>query len=126
MMEYIVTFSESFLQWASVPDSPLTALHEYKFVNVITVFIAKDAMQIKLGLFFIKNRNNLLEVKLKIDSKSISDNPGPHKQVLKNNEWEVLCITIADNKLSIPYTVNHLTKSISGEETAKKMSNQAI
>ena len=71
----------------------------------------------------------MLEVKLKIDSKYISDNPGPHKQVLKNNmvhESEVLCITIADNKLSIPYTVNHLTKSISGEETAKEMSNQAI
>ena len=129
MMEYMVTFSESFLQLASAPDSPLTTLDKYKFVNVTTVFITKDTMQIKLGLSFDNNGNNLLEVKLNIDSKCISDNPSPDKHVLKNNmlhECEVLCITIADNKLSIPYAVNHLPKSISEEETAKKMSNQAI
>ena len=70
-----------------------------------------------------------MEVKLKIDSKHISDNPGPDKQVLKNNilhECKVLCITITENTLSIPYALNHLTKSISGEETEKKMSNEAI
>ena len=54
MMEYMVTFSESFLQLASAPDSPLTTLHEDKFVNVIPVFIAKDAMQINLGFLLIK------------------------------------------------------------------------
>ena len=70
----------------------------------------------------------MFEVKLNIDSKYISGNPDPDKQVLKNNmvhECVGLCITIADNKLSIPYAVKHLTTSISGEETAKKMSNQA-
>ena len=41
MMECMVTFSESFLQLASAPNGPLTALHEGKFVNVIPVFIAK-------------------------------------------------------------------------------------
>ena len=43
------------------------------------------------------------------------------------HECKVLYITTAYNKLSIPYVVNHLTKAISGEVTAKKiMSNQAI
>ena len=39
---------------------------------------------------------------------------------------EVVCITSADNKLSITFTVNHPTKAISGEKIAKKMPNQAI
>ena len=65
MMEYMVTFSESFLQLASVPDSPLTTLHEDKFVNVITVFIAKDATQIKLGLSFDKKQIQLFGSKIK-------------------------------------------------------------
>ena len=42
------------------------------------------------------------------------------------HECEILCITSADNKLSIPYAVNHLTKAISGEETGKKKSKQPI
>ena len=42
------------------------------------------------------------------------------------HECEALCITSADNQLSIRYDVNHLTKAFSREETAKKISNQAI
>ena len=120
---------ESFFQLASAPDSLLTSLHEDNFIKVIPVFIAKDDIQTKPGIAFDEKQKQLVGSKIKIESKYISDNPDPDKQVLKNNmvhECEVLCITSADNKLSIPYVVNHLTKAISGQETAKKMSDQAI
>ena len=71
----------------------------------------------------------MLEVKLKIDFKYMSDNPDPTNRFWKNNivhECEVLCITIAYNKQTIPYAFNRPTESISGEKTSKKTSNQAI
>ena len=81
-------------------------------------------MQIKHGPSSHEKQKKLVGSKIKIDSKYISDNPDPDKQVLKNimvHKYKVLCITSADNKLSIPYAVNHPTEAISGEETAKKM-----
>ena len=86
-------------------------------------------MQIKPGLAFNEKQKQLVGNRIKIDFIYISDNPDPDKQVLKNNmvhECKVLCITSADNKLSILYVANHLTKAISGQETTKKMSDQAI
>ena len=80
-------------------------------------------MQRKPDLSFDKKQKQLAGNKIKIDSKYNLDNPDLGKQVLPNNmvhECEVLCITSADNKLSIPYAVNHLTKAISRERTGIK------
>ena len=63
-------------------------------------------MQIKPGLALDEKQKQLVGSRIKIDIDYISYNPDPDKQVLKNNivhECEVLCITSADNKLSIPY-----------------------
>ena len=98
-------------------------LHNHVFNDVIwKPPIAKDARQKKPGLSFDQKQKQLAGSKIKIDCKYISDNSDLNKQVFKNNmvhEFEVLCITSADNKLSIPDAVNYLTKAISGEETGK-------
>ena len=52
----------------------------------------------------------------------------PDKEALKNNmvqDCEVICITTADNAISVPCGLNHLRKSMSGEETESLFSSQA-
>ena len=70
---------------ASAPDSQLTTLHEDNFVNVIQVLIAKGDMQRKTGLSFDEKQKQLVGSEIKTNSKYISDNSDPDKQVLKNH-----------------------------------------
>lgn len=119
---------ESILKLASAQDCKITPLYEDKIVKVIPVFIAKDAMQIKPGLAFDENQKLLIGSKLRIDNNFVQNNPNPDKEALKNNmvqECEVICITTADNAISVPCGVNHHTKSMSGEETESLFSLQA-
>ena len=118
----------SFLKLASSADSKVAPLHEDDLVKVIPVFIAKDAMQIKPGFSFDENQKRIIGSTLKIDYNYVSENPFPDTETLKAHmvqECEVLCITSADKSISVPYAVNHLTKSMSGEETEAKMVNEA-
>lgn len=118
----------SILKLASSSDSKVTPLHEDNLVKVIPVFIAKDAMQIKLGFSFDENQKRIIGSTLKIDYNFVSENPFPDTETLKAHmvqECEVLCITSADKSISVPYAVNHLTKYMSGEETEVKMVNEA-
>ena len=118
----------SFLTLASSRDSKVAPLHEDDIVKVIPVFIAKDAMQIKPGFSFDENQKLIIGSTLKIDYNYVSENPFPHTETLKAHmfqECEVLWITSADKSISVPYAVNHLLKSMSGEETKAKMVNEA-
>ena len=115
----LAPFLESFLQLASTSDGGILTLFEDKSVKVIPVMLAKDGMQLKPGLWYDSKQGKLIGSTLNLSYNYIKQGE-PDRELIKSSmvqEAEVLCLTTADAKFSLPVGVNHLSKGLTAAET---------
>ena len=116
----LAPFLESFLQLASTSDGGILTLFEDKSVKVIPVMLAKDGMQqLKPGLLYDSKQGKLIGSTLNLSYNYIKQGE-PDRELIKSSivqEAEVLCLTTADSKFSLPVGVNHLSKGLTAAET---------
>ena len=115
----LAPFLKSFLQLASTSDGGILTLFEDKSVKVIPVMLAKDEMQLKPGLLYNSKQGKLIGSTLNLSYNYIKQGE-PDRELIKSSmvqEAEVLCLTTADAKFSLPVGVNHLSKGLTSAET---------
>ena len=112
------SFLQSFLQLSSAADSEIITLFEDRIVKIISVALAKDAMQLKPGLLYDSKQRKLIGSTLNLNYDFIHEGE-TDKETLKASmvqEAEVMWLTTIDANFSRTYDCSgSLRREASGQ-----------